>query len=88
MPFLTKEQVDTLTQAQAEKALKLLTKTYKLDAPLQTYMTPELWECLDDIVNTLIFLEDRIAYVKMVDHLNSIRHKNEEIEEEFVTNYG
>jgi hypothetical protein len=69
--FLTKEQVDILSVEQCEKALKILTKTYKLDAPLQEYMTPELWDSLDDIVNTLLYLEDRIKYVQMVDHLNS-----------------
>jgi len=95
MTFLTKEQVDQLTLAQAESALKTLTKTYKLDKSLQEYMTPELWDNLDLITNTLLYLEDRIAYVKMIDHLNSVRHgvKKDEPEdlgdqEEFMTNYG
>lgn len=75
--FLTKEQVDTLTQEQAEKALKILTKTYKLDAPLQEYMTPELWDCLDQICDTLLYLEDHIKYVKLVDNLDQIRYRKE-----------
>ena len=89
--FLTREQVDQLTLAQAESALKTLTKTYKLDKSLQDYMTPELWDNLDNITNTLLYLEDRIAYVKMTTHLDSIRHgskPDETSQEEFVTNYG
>lgn len=74
MMFLTKEQVDTLSLEQAQRALKLLTKTYKLDAPIQEYMTPELWDCLDQLCDTLLYLEDRIKYVQMTDHLDTIRH--------------
>ena len=75
--FLTKEQVSILTQEQAERALKILTKTYKLDAPLTEYMTHELWANLDSITNTLLYLEDHIKYVKLVDNLDQIRYRKE-----------
>ena len=41
--------------------MRRLARTYKLDKSIQDYLTPELWNQLDDIVNTLIWLEDRIA---------------------------
>lgn len=75
--MLTKEQIDQLTLAEAESALKQLAKTYKLDKPIQDYMTPELWNSLDDIANNLNWLEDRIAYVKLTGHLNSVRRNGQ-----------
>jgi hypothetical protein len=37
-----------------------LARTYKLDRHLYEWMTPELWNDLDLIANTLLYLEDRI----------------------------
>jgi hypothetical protein len=82
--FLTLEQVDTLSVEQCERALKILTKTYRLDAPLQTYMTPELWDNLDSIVDTLLYLEDRIRYIRMRDQLNSINPKLKTLDTEYI----
>lgn len=82
MPFLTLEQVDTLSLEQAQRALKLLTKTYKLDAPIQEYMTPELWDCLDQLCDTLLYLEDRIDYLKMIDKVtkaNQVRWSTDKV---------
>jgi hypothetical protein len=76
--FLTKAETDTFTIEQCEKHLRKLAKTYKLDKSLQEYMTPELWDDLDNIVNTLLYLEDRIDYIKQLEHLNAIRPKKEE----------
>ena len=81
MKLLEKEKIDLLTQEQAEKQLKKLTKTYDLDAPL-TECFQQVWGQLDEIVNMLIWLEDRIAYVKMRDHLNSINPKMQSDTEE------
>lgn len=58
--ILTKEQIDQLDYESSQKALRKLARTYKLDQSIQKYLTPELWLQLDDIVNTLLWLEDRI----------------------------
>lgn len=58
--ILTKEQIEQLDYAACQKALRRLARTYKLDRGIQEYLTPELWDQLDDIVNTLLWLEDRI----------------------------
>jgi hypothetical protein len=54
--FLTREQVAELKLSEATEALKLLTKQYNLDDPLSA----EVWPVLDDVVNTLLYLEDHI----------------------------
>lgn len=63
MLFLTKEQVSTMSVAACQKHLRKLARTYKLDKPLQEYMTPELWNDLDNITNTLAYLDDRIRWL-------------------------
>ena len=79
MTLLNKPQVDLLTLEQAETALRELGQVYNLDKPFKQYMTPELWASMDDIVNTLLYLEDRIKYVQMVDHLNSNNPKMKKV---------
>jgi len=59
MTFLTREQVEQLDYKQCQQALKQLGLEYKLDAPADEYFK-EVWDILDDIVNTLLYLEDRI----------------------------
>jgi hypothetical protein len=54
--FLTREQVAVLKLSEATQALTLLTTKYNLDDPL----TAEVWPVLDDVVNTLLYLEDHI----------------------------
>lgn len=79
--FLTLEQIDQFTQEQAEKQLSKLTKTYNLEQPL-TECFQQVWGDLDDIVNNLLWLEDRIAYIKTIDHLNLVRPtKDTELEQ-------
>jgi hypothetical protein len=58
--FLSKEQVLELTYKEAKQQMKLLEKTYKLDKSLKDYLTPELWDNLDDLINTILYLEDHI----------------------------
>lgn len=81
MQFLTKEDIDQLDQKSAEQQLKILTKTYNLEAPL-TECFQTVWPDLDLIVDNLLWLEDRIAYIKMRDHLNSVNPKMQPKEEE------
>ena len=69
MMFLTKEQVDVMEAEEVDSNLRLLARTYKLDQPLQEYMTPELWDQLDDIINTLLYLDDRKKWLTDFGHL-------------------
>jgi hypothetical protein len=85
MTLLTKEQIDLLTQDQARAALRRLHKDYEIDTPVNK-INYETWSNFDLIVNCLLYLEDRIKYVEMTDHLKLIRHG--EKPEEFLTNYG
>jgi hypothetical protein len=78
MKLLEQIEIDALSEEECESQLKLLAKTYKLDKSIQKYLTPELWDQLDDIVNTLIWLEDRIQV------LND-RRFNHESEADIVT---
>lgn len=71
--LLTKEQIELLDEAGAAKHLKLIEKTWKLDKPIQDYLTPELWDQLDDIANNLLWTEDHLDKIKQIAHLNSIR---------------
>ena len=58
MKLLNRLEVDELDYKQCQSELKLLAKTYKLDKNLSTYT--EVWPQLDDIINMLCLLEDRI----------------------------
>lgn len=65
--FLTQEQVSQLSKAQAEKHLKKLERAYPLDKPFAEIDNfPELWAQVDDITNTLLWLEDHIARCDML----------------------
>lgn len=74
MELLTKEQIELLDAQQAAKHLKLIEKSYKLDKPIQDYLTVELWDQLDDIVNNLLWVEDHLDKIKQIAHLDSIRY--------------
>ena len=67
--ILTKEQVEQMEVPEVDKQLRLLAKTYKLDKPLHEWMTPELWDQLDNIINTLCYLEDRKKWLTDFGHL-------------------
>jgi hypothetical protein len=54
--FLTREQVEDLTYDQCQRALKRLNRAYNLNGAI----TRDNWPILDDIINTLLYLEDRI----------------------------
>ena len=59
MKFLTKIEVDALTYRECQQQLELLTTQYNLDQPL-TECWPAVWPVLDEICDTLLYLEDRI----------------------------
>jgi hypothetical protein len=77
--ILHKEQVELMTSAECQKHLKLLDKTYEMDKPL-IQLTPEEFAQVDDIANTLLWLEDRIRYIQASDNAiqaNKIRYGRE-----------
>ena len=69
MNLPTKEQIEQMEEAEVNKQLKLLAKTYKLDKNIYEWMTPELFEQMDDIVNALCYLEDRLHWLNHYEHL-------------------
>ena len=66
---LNKEQINNFTLEVAEKRLKKLSKLYNLDKSFQK--NPEhfqaVWSTIDDIVDEILYLEDRIRALKFVD---------------------
>ena len=70
---LSKEQVELMDAKEVDRQLRLLAKTYNLDKPLSEWMTPELWDKLDDIINTLAYLEDRKQWLVQFGHLQAER---------------
>jgi len=57
--FLTKEQASLLTYEECQQRLKDITRLYAVDKPLMPRIS-EIWPILDDIVDTILYLEDRI----------------------------
>jgi hypothetical protein len=64
---LTKEQVDLMTAEQCQKHLKLLDKSFPMDKTLGL-LTPEQFEQVDGVANTMLYLEDRIRYCQASDN--------------------
>lgn len=68
--FLTREQAEQLTVAEAERHLKKLERAYPIDKPFAKLDNfPELWAQMDDITNTILYLEDHIASQKKSDQM-------------------
>lgn len=63
--ILNKEQVDLMDLDTVQKSLKQFHKTFKVEAAL----TPEVWADIDNISNTLLYLEDREGYLEMTANL-------------------
>lgn len=57
--FYTKEQIEEFNYNQCKAALRVITKMYNLDKPLHEHFK-EVWPIMDDITNTILYLEDRI----------------------------
>jgi hypothetical protein len=66
---LTKEAVEQMELPEVDRNLRKLARTYKLDKPLREWMTPELWDQLDEIINTLAYLEDRKQWLDQYGHM-------------------
>jgi hypothetical protein len=64
MEFFTREQVAEFDYKETVKHLKALTKEYNLDKPL-TEQWQLVWSDLDQIVNTLLYLEDHIKHLEL-----------------------
>jgi len=77
--ILTREQVELMTSEECSKHLKLLDKKYPLEESLHR-LTPELFQQVDSIANTLLYLEDRIRYCQQSENAvqaNKIRYGRE-----------
>lgn len=59
--ILSKEQVELMDIDACEQALVELNQQYRLDL----YPQPKDWPFLDDITNTLLYLEDRIKSIQV-----------------------
>ena len=65
--FYTKESASMLTTEQAEKALKDITDEYDLEMPLYKCWE-KVWPILDELTETILYLEDRITAIKVGDN--------------------
>jgi hypothetical protein len=77
--ILTKEHVDLLSAEQCQKHLKLLDKSFPMDKTLGL-LSPEQFAQVDDIANTLLWLEERIRYIQASDNAinaNKVRYGRE-----------
>jgi hypothetical protein len=77
--ILHKEQVDLMTAEQCQKHLKLLDKRFPMDKYLGL-LSPEQFEQVDGVANTMLYLEDRIRYIQASDNAinaNKVRYGRE-----------
>ena len=58
--FLTKQQIDLLTYPECQTHIKNLNKTYNFNKPLKECFD-QVWPVLDELTNTMLYLEDRIV---------------------------
>lgn len=75
--ILTREQVDALTIEECESALKRLERKFPINREI-TKLTPEVYDQVDAIAETLLYLEDRIKSIDLTEKLaiaNAIRWK-------------
>jgi hypothetical protein len=66
--FLTLEQASEMSKEDCELHLKKLARKYNLNKPLTECWT-EVWPILDEITNTLLYLEDRIKYLGQLENV-------------------
>jgi hypothetical protein len=67
--ILSKEQVAELTEEECEKHLKKLAKAYPLDKEL-SLLDKAIFDQVDEIANTLLWLEDRIKSLDISEKLS------------------
>ena len=66
--ILTREQVEQMEMKEVKKNLRLLAQSYSLDLPLsELVLGPE--EDLDQIANTLAYLEDRQQWLEQYSYI-------------------
>ena len=70
---LTQEEISQLTQEQAQTKLDALEASGILDKPLNK-LSKQHWDQMDDIANTLLWLEDHIASIKLSDQMRAARY--------------
>jgi uncharacterized coiled-coil protein SlyX len=61
--ILHKEQVDQMTTEQCQAHINLLDKKFPMTKALSK-LTPEQFAQIDDMANTLLYLEDRMRYIQ------------------------
>ena len=64
--FLTLEQANEMSREGCELHLKKLARKYNLNKPITECWT-EVWPILDDITDTLVYLEDRIKSFELAE---------------------
>ena len=64
--FLTKEQVQDFTHEQCKLHLDKITHAYNIHRPLHEWFD-EIWPVVDPVVDTLLYLEDRMGYLEHYD---------------------
>jgi uncharacterized protein YhaN len=69
MQFLTREQVELMSVDQCQECLDLLAQTWDLDQPLEQNWD-RVWPNLDQIVDTMLYLEDRLKTLEMSQNLS------------------
>jgi hypothetical protein len=67
--MINKEQIDALSKEQCEKELKRFERTYPLNKELKK-LTPEVFDQVEAIANTLLWLEDRIKNLDLSEKLS------------------
>jgi hypothetical protein len=77
MNELTLEQIDLMTLEEVQKELRSLERKYKLNRPIQEYLTEMLWDDLEKVINTLARLEDREQWIIQYGHLSNPRKPQE-----------
>lgn len=66
--FLTLEQANEMSKEECQAHIKKLARKYKLEKPITEVWT-EVWADCDDIVNTLLYCEDRIDSIETSERL-------------------
>lgn len=71
--IMSKEEIQALTQEQAEIKLSALEASKVLDKPLNK-LSKQQWDQIDDIANTWLWLQDHIAAIKLSDQMRAARY--------------
>jgi hypothetical protein len=64
--FLTLEQASEMSREDCELHIKKLARKYNLNKPITECWT-EVWPILDEITDTLLYLEDRIKSFELAE---------------------